>query len=162
VKKFLIIFLIIIVTIISIIIFNPFQSNDLVEAKVLKVFDGDTIFVQIHNENYVVRLIGINTPETKGKYNEKDEYYGPEASKFLKELLPIETSIYLENDIGNEDKYNRLLRYVFIKPNGEMINSILLQKGYAEVMTINPNIKYAKEFEKIEQNAKKNKIGRWK
>ncbi|MDM8533364.1 thermonuclease family protein [Clostridiaceae bacterium HSG29] len=145
-----------------IIIFNPFQSNDYTISTVEKVFDGDTIYVNIENENYVIRLTGINTPEVKGKYIKENEYFGPEASKFLKDLLPTGTIVYLESDIDDKDKYDRLLRYVYLKPDGKMVNEILLEKGYAEVMNIEPNIKYSNRFKELEEKAKEKNIGKWK
>jgi len=159
-KKIIIPLIIILCSII--VIFNPFQSTDYTVSTIEKVFDGDTIYVNIENENYVVRLIGVNTPEVKGKYIKKNEYFGPEASKYLKNLLPIGTVVYLESDIEDKDKYDRLLRYVYLKPDGKMVNEILLEKGYAQTMTIEPNIKYSSKFKELEKKAKENSIGKWK
>jgi len=159
-KKIIVSLLIILCFII--VIFNPFQSSEYTLSTIEKVFDGDTIYVNIENKNYVVRLIGVNTPEVKGKYIKKNEYFGPEASNFLKDLLPVGTIVYLESDIGDKDKYDRLLRYVYLKPDGKMVNEILLEKGYAEVMTIEPNTKYSIEFKQIEKKAKENNVGKWK
>ena len=43
-----------------------------------------------------------------------------------------------------------------------MYNKELLEKGYAKVATYPPNVKYVEEFEEIQKQARKNKVGFWK
>lgn len=165
-KKLIKILFILLVIILSIsIVINHYINQDasnLLKAKVIQVYDGDTIQVSINNNYETLRLIGIDTPETKGKYNEKDEYYGKESAEFLKDLLPKNSIIYLEADIENRDQYNRLLRYVWLDSEKKtLVNQILLEKGYAETMFFEPNTKYYKLFKDTEKNAKENNIGRW-
>lgn len=115
-----------------------------------RVVDGDTFVIE---GNQKVRLIGINTPESvaseeyleaTGKENTSE---GKEASNFTKSLIEGQT-VYLEFDAGREDKYGRLLAYVFLE-DGEMLQDILLRNGYAELMTIQPNVKYADHFVEV-------------
>jgi micrococcal nuclease len=164
-KLIKIIFIILVFVSSTIIIINHYignDSSDLLKAEVIQVYDGDTIQVSILNKRETVRLIGINTPETKGKYNKKDEYYGKEAANFLKDLIPEGTTIYLEADEENRDQYDRLLRYAYLDQEQELfINLILLEKGYAETMFFQPNIKYYELFNKAETQAKNHKIGMW-
>lgn len=148
-------------------------------ATVSKNIDGDTIKVKFSNDdingNYknseqTIRLIGVNTPETV-KQNSPVEPYGKEASDFTKSTLKVGTKIYLEKDIGDTDKYNRLLRYVWLDiPNdsssneelkSKMFNSILLDEGYAQIMTIQPNVKYQDYFLNLQKNARQNQKGLW-
>ncbi|MFN5604060.1 MAG: thermonuclease family protein, partial [Actinomycetes bacterium] len=85
----------------------PPDANAVVE----RVVDGDTIDVTIDGRGDTVRLIGIDTPETK-KPDTPVECYGPEASARLAELLPPGTPVRLERDIDSRDKFGRLLAYV--------------------------------------------------
>jgi len=138
------------------------EASDLLSAEVIQVYDGDTLQVSIGNLRETVRLIGINTPETKGKYNKKDEFYGKEASIFLQDLLPKGTTVYLKADLENRDQYDRLLRYVWLDEEQEIfVNLILLEKGYAETMFFEPNTKYYDLFKDAEEKAKANNLGMW-
>lgn len=68
--------------------------------------------------------------------------------------------VELEKDISETDKYGRLLRYVWFE--GKMINEELIRQGYAQVLTIPPDVKYADRFTKAEIYAKENNLGLWK
>jgi len=164
-KLIKIIFIIFVVVLGTAIVINHFidgESSDLLKAEVVQVYDGDTIQVSILNERETVRLIGIDTPETKGKYNEKDEYYGKEAANFLKDLIPKGTTIYLKADQENRDQYDRLLRYAYLDQEQEIfVNLILLENGYAETMFFEPNTKYYELFKNTEAKAKDNNVGMW-
>ncbi|WP_245596107.1 thermonuclease family protein [Paenibacillus taiwanensis] len=120
---------------------------------VQRVVDGDTF---VTKSGQKVRLIGVNTPETHGKV----QYYGKEASQFTKETLTGK-QVYLFSDTGNTDKYGRLLRYVFIHNNSQMFNETLVTEGYANAMTIPPNVMYAEHFVQLERKARKQKKGLW-
>lgn len=162
IKNVFIIIVIILAISITINHFITLESTDLLSAEVIQVYDGDTIQVSIFNKYETVRLIGIDTPETKGKYNKKDEYYGKEAAQFLKDLIPKGTTIYLEADEENRDQYDRLLRYAYLDQEQEIfINLILLEKGYAKTMFFEPNTKYYDLFKTAEHEAKNNNLGLW-
>ncbi|MCG7410019.1 thermonuclease family protein [Paenibacillus sp. ACRRX] len=120
---------------------------------VQRVVDGDTF---VTKSGHKVRLIGVNTPETHGKV----QYYGKEASQFTKEQLTGK-QVYLFSDTGNTDKYGRLLRYVFIHNHSQMFNETLVTEGYANAMTIPPNVMYAEHFVQLERKARKHKKGLW-
>ena len=138
------------------------ETSDLLAAEVIQVYDGDTIQVSILNSRETVRLIGIDTPETKGKYNESNEFYGEDSSNFLKNLLPRGTTVYLEADEENRDQYDRLLRYAYLDQEQEIfVNLILLENGYAETMFFEPNTKYYELFKNAEAKAKDNNVGMW-
>ncbi|UXF00579.1 nuclease [Fervidobacterium riparium] len=144
------------------------QQGEFKKATVLEVIDGDTIKVSIAGEEYKVRLIGVNTPETKHPVK-KVEYYGPEAKAFTKKFLTGRT-VYLEFDVGEKDRYGRLLAYVWLeKPKDrtneeirkKMFNAILLLEGYAQVMTVQPNVKYVDYFIEYQREARENNKGLW-
>lgn len=136
------------------------------KAEVTRHIDGDTVEVTLENgKTAKVKLIGVNTPESTTKH----EQYGEEASNYTKSQLYWKT-VYLESDAGNTDTYGRLLRYIWIAPPTEiteaeirnkMFNAILAYNGYAEQMTIEPNVKYAEYFRKFCADARENSRGLW-
>lgn len=133
------------------------------EAKLIRVIDGDTIEIELNNKQYSVRLIGINTPESVApdSYKTKNSIEGTEASNTVKDMLSDIETIYLQKDISDTDKYDRLLRYVWIeKPTDEndineistkMLNAILVNKGIAEIATYKPDTKYEWAFKELTQ-----------
>lgn len=137
------------------------------KAVVTRHIDGDTVEVKLEDgKKAKVRFIGVNTPESTTKH----EPYGKEASDFTKSQL-LGKTVYLEKDAGDTDKYGRLLRYVWLEVPKEineseikskMFNAILASEGYAQQMTISPNVKYADYFKKFCAEARENNKGLWK
>lgn len=123
---------------------------------VKRVVDGDTIETAKGDK---VRLIGVNTPETV-KPNSPVEAYGKEASNFTKSKLTGKT-VYLFKDAGDKDNYGRLLRYLFIAGETVMYNETLLAEGYANTMTVPPNVMFQKRFLEVERQARANNKGLW-
>ena len=140
-------------------------NYELMSATLVRVVDGDTIVVNINNEETKVRLIGVNTPESvaseeyleyKGVENTQE---GKDASEWVKEYLKGVETLYLQKDVSETDKYGRALRYVWLEvpenPDNiseiqtKMLNGILLDKGIAEISIYKPDVKYADEFEAI-------------
>ncbi|MBD2862608.1 thermonuclease family protein [Paenibacillus oceani] len=130
------------------------QKYETTEVK--RVVDGDTLETK---EGDKVRLIGMNTPETV-KPNSPVEAYGKEASAFSKKQLTGKT-VYLFADAGDTDKYGRKLRYLFIQGESVMYNETLLREGYANTMTIVPNVTFAKTFVEAEREARNTNKGLW-
>lgn len=123
------------------------EEQDLTEPyKVNRVVDGDTICVLIGGEEEIVRLIGIDTPESVHPDKEKNTEEGNTASEYLKNLIEDEY-VQLEYDIQTTDKYGRLLAYVY--HDGKMVNEMLLESGHAELMSVPPNVKYQDRFYEI-------------
>ncbi|MEY3618863.1 MAG: hypothetical protein RL726_1561 [Actinomycetota bacterium] len=134
----------------------PADANAVVE----RVVDGDTIHVSIDGRSETVRLIGIDTPETK-KPDTPVECFGPEASARLAELLPPGTPVRLERDIDSRDKYRRLLAYVHREPDDLFINAVLIDEGLARPYPFEPNTTFADQFTSAAEIAKTNGIGLW-
>ncbi|WP_409341095.1 thermonuclease family protein [Paenibacillus sp. MBLB4367] len=132
------------------------KDRPMTKAVVKRVVDGDTFETEKKEK---VRLIGVNTPETV-KPNSPVEAFGKEASKYTKDQLTGKT-VYLFKDTGDKDKYSRLLRYVFIENEPVMFNETLLLNGYANTMTIAPNVMFADKFVKLEREARDKKKGLW-
>lgn len=127
---------------------------------VIQVVDGDTIKVSIDNVKTTVRLIGVDTPETVDP-RKPVECFGKEATNKLLELLRSKI-VLLEEDQsqGDEDKYGRLLRYIFL-PDGTNVNRELIREGYAYEYTYDLPYKYQDEFKKAQISARENKRGLW-
>jgi micrococcal nuclease len=127
---------------------------------VIKVVDGDTIDVSIDGKTERLRLIGINTPETVDP-RKPVECLGVEASNKAKSILTGK-KVALESDPtqGERDKYNRLLRYVFLE-NGTNFNLLMIKEGYAYEYTYDIPYKYQIEFKTAQNNAMNAKIGLW-
>lgn len=64
-------------------------------------------------------------------------------------------------DVEDKDKYGRLLRYVFIEGQTTMYNEVLVSEGYANTMTVPPNVMFSKTFVKLEREAREQKKGLW-
>ncbi len=133
--------------------------ESLESGTVVKVIDGDTFVVDINNKQTTIRLIGVDTPESVHSDESKNTQEGFVASDYTKTLLLNET-VYLEYDVTKTDIYGRTLAYAYLS-NGEMVQDILLEKGMARVMTVQPNSKYADRFLKIEKKAQKEEVGFW-
>ena len=128
---------------------------------VKKVVDGDTIWVS--GKNYgpdeKVRLIGIDAHEVRNTAKKKAGFYGKEASAYLKKQI-LGKRIRLEYDVRRYDQYRRTLAYIHME-NGRFINADLVKNGYAVVMTVSPNVKYADKFILYQQQARSKKQGLW-
>ncbi|WHY58037.1 thermonuclease family protein [Peribacillus simplex] len=129
-------------------------------AEIIKVVDGDTVKIKMANGNEeTVRLLLVDTPETVHP-SKPVQPFGPEASKFTKELMPAGSEVEVETGIGERDKYGRLLAYFYV--DGKMVNKLLLEKGLARVAYVYaPNTKYLDELESIQKQAQKDEIGIW-
>ena len=124
------------------------------------VIDGDTIIVEDGSEKGIkVRLIGINAPESRDFKHRKKEPFGEEASNFLKQLVEGQ-KVQLSYDVEELDKYGRHLAYVYLE-NGTMVNNSMLRAGFAELMTISPNVKHVDLFVESQHFAKENRLGMW-
>ena len=124
------------------------------------VIDGDTIDVLIDGSEERIRLIGIDTPETK-KRDSPIDCFGPEATTFTESLLPVGTPVRIERDIVNRDDYGRLLGYVYRADDGIFINYEIMRQGYAQPLSIGPNDLYAEIFADAARAAEADDAGLW-
>jgi micrococcal nuclease len=139
-------------------------THDAGAVKVVSVTDGDTIRVVLQGREEPVRLIGINTPELRPR----PAPYAREAHAHLQELV-AGRRVWLEFDVTERDRYGRMLAYVWLKPPGgardaraEMVNAAMLLAGWAEVLEVRPNTKYAVLFLLLQDEAKAARRGRWR
>ncbi len=129
-------------------------------ATIRRVVDGDTVVADIDGTEERVRLIGIDTPETK-KPDTPVQCFGPEASDFTKSLLPKGTPVLLVRDIEARDKYDRLLAYVYRTSDGLFVNLDIMRQGFARLLTIPPNVAHVDEFVAAAKAARKENLGLW-
>jgi micrococcal nuclease len=124
---------------------------------VTKIVDGDTIAVE---KLGTLRLIGIDTPETKDP-RKPVQCFGKEATAKMTELISGQ-KVYLEFDPsqGRLDKYNRTLAYVF-RQDGVFISKEMIKQGYAFEYTYKLPYKYQQEFKLAQTDAMTGKIGLW-
>ncbi len=114
-------------------------------AYVEKVIDGDSILVKMNNTLYEVRYIGINTPE----FDSLQEAAAEHATDINRELVQ-DKNIWMVKDARERDKYQRLLRFVFV---GDIfVNYELIRLGVAEVKDYPPDLSCQKFFKKSIQN----------
>jgi micrococcal nuclease len=135
---------------------TPFAAR----PTVVRVIDGDTIDVRIGRKVVRIRLLGIDTPETKDP-RRPVQCYGPEASHRTAELLPAGTIVQLEADVERTDAFGRTLAYVH-REDGLFVNLSLVTDGYADVLTIAPNGSHAVEFSAAAAAARAEPRGLWR
>jgi micrococcal nuclease len=134
--------------------FDTLQS-----AKVSRIIDGDTVVLLLDGKKIKCRLIGIDTPETKHP-QKPVEAYGKEASAFTFNLLKGET-VWIETEPSNkQDKYGRLLAYLYRAPDGLFVNLEIVRQGYGHAYTRYP-FKYMEEFRHYERRAREVGKGLW-
>ena len=131
---------------------------DPIMAQVERVIDGDTIRVRHQGKNYTVRLMGVDTPETKHP-TKAVEHFGREASAFTKSHLEGKLVVLVKDRTGDTvDRFGRLLRYVLL--DGDNFNARLIREGYAHAYRRFPFSK-RKEFIQLEEQARRRGIGLW-
>jgi micrococcal nuclease len=126
-------------------------------TRVADVTDGDTIEV---GGGRRVRLIGVDTPETKHP-DKGVQCYGREASAYTARLLPRGTRVRLVTDVEERDRYDRLLAYVYRVSDGLFVNAALARDGYARPLTIPPNVAHTEEFTSLAARARDRGRGLW-
>ncbi|MDO5561250.1 MAG: thermonuclease family protein [bacterium] len=119
-------------------------------AIVKRVIDGDTIELE---DGRKLRYIGIDSPEINDA-----ECYAQEAKNKNSDLV-LGKTVTLEKDVSETDRYGRLLRYVYL--DGEMINELLVEKGYAKASSYPPDIKHQEKLTQAQKVARQNKNGLW-
>jgi endonuclease YncB( thermonuclease family) len=127
-----------------------------IQGSISDIIDGDTFKIILENQEMTVRIIGVDTPETVHP-TQLEEYYGWEASNFLKDLLEGE-NVTLKFDEDRMDKYGRLLAYVYL---GDLfVNAEIIKQGMGYAYIKYP-FKYLDNFVRYEEEARLNGVGIW-
>jgi micrococcal nuclease len=135
-----------------------------VNARVVRVIDGDTIEVSIDGQDEDVRYIGVDTPETV-KPDTPVQCYGAQASARNRRLVEGRT-VRLVFDRERRDAYGRLLAYVYTPGRGDagkppFVNAALIRGGYARTLTIPPNTARATQLGRLQARAGRAGRGLW-
>jgi micrococcal nuclease len=158
--RFRILLIIIISFIFTALINSADKKDKYIYYNVRKVVDGDTFWIDDGSlKGLKVRLIGVDAPESRNSGTKEMAFFGREASDYLTALISGR-KVRLEYDVGHFDKYGRTLAYVYLE-DGTFVNATLVKNGYATVMTVPPNVKYADTFLKLERKARNKKKGLW-
>lgn len=128
-------------------------------ALVVDVTDGDTIRVDRGGVVERLRYIGIDAPETVHP-DEPVGAWGPQASA-ANEALVAGRVVLLERDVSERDRYDRLLRYVWVEGSDgwRMVNAELVAQGLAEVRAYPPDTKHDAWLRTIEAEARAAGLG---
>ena len=115
--------------------------------------DGDTLWLSGIGK---VRLIGIDTPEVFGGA----ECFGREASAFVARTAPIGSEVRYRLGLDERDRYGRALAYVWLR-DGRFLNRLLVARGYAQPLTVPPNVEYQDVFVGAARTARAAGRGLW-
>jgi len=135
-------------------------TGEIEDARVVRVIDGDTIVIDRGLGDERLRYIGMDTPETV-KPGAAVEWMGLEASAANKALVEGKT-VVLEKDVSETDRYDRLLRHVWLRDATWLLVDLeLVRDGYAWVSTYPPDVKYADLYLAGQVDAREHERGLW-
>ena len=135
----------------------PAAAQPALEGLVVRIVDGDTIDVRLGERVEKVRYIGVNTPEVHHP-SKGQEPGGREAAVVNRELVNGRR-VRLELDAQARDRHGRLLAYVWVEET--MVNAELLRRGFAQVMTVPPNVRHQTLFLPLQRDARAAGRGLW-
>ncbi|MCL6640521.1 MAG: thermonuclease family protein [Candidatus Rokubacteria bacterium] len=125
---------------------------------VVRVVDGDTIQVRLGDRIEKVRYIGIDTPEVSRRAGGPEP--GAAEATALNRALVEGRRVRLELDVQERDRHGRLLAYVWV--GDRLVNAELVRRGYAQVMTVPPNVRYQALFLRLQRDAREAGRGLWR
>lgn len=128
-----------------------FLNTDFFPCDVVRVINGDSFYCQPSNRDTErIKLIGVEIPEP---VEEK-------ATAFTKSLLKRGTPVKLEFEEKARDSYGYIFAYVHL-PGGKILNNLLIQEGFAQVVISSPNFKYKDLYLDLQKEAKEQGKGFW-
>jgi micrococcal nuclease len=135
-------------------------KSDFGTYRIVEVYDGDTIAVDMEGVPEKIRMIGADTPETVDPRKEV-QCFGPEASAYTHAHLRPDMRVRLVADplSTDRDRYDRLLRYVYLQ-DGTLYEQRLIELGYARAYTGFPFSKMP-DFKASQSEAQVTKRGLW-
>jgi micrococcal nuclease len=132
---------------------DPGAPGQGTSARVTKHTDGDTLWLSGIGK---VRLIGVDTPEVYGQV----ECFGHEASAFVERTVPLGAAVRYRLGGEERDRYGRALAYVWLR-DGRFLNRLLVARGYAQPLTVPPNVEYEDLFVRVAARAREAGRGLW-
>lgn len=135
---------------------EPLGGDGDARGEVVRVIDGDTLVALVEGEETTIRLLNIDTPETKDP-DETVQCLGPEATEFLAERLPAGTEIELEYDQERLDRYDRTLAGVY--ESESLVNAEIAEAGLGVPVYFAPNDRFLREVEEASERAQEAAAG---
>ena len=132
------------------------SSRDQDRATVVRVIDGDTLVASVDGTEQTVRLLNVDTPETKHP-NKPVECLGPEATAYLQKRLPVGTAVTLEYDRERLDRYGRTLAGVF--ESNSLVNADIAAEGLGVAVLFEPNRRFYDDVLEAQQTATARPVG---
>ncbi|MFF3036723.1 thermonuclease family protein [Arthrobacter citreus] len=142
------------VTATSVVVANAANED---KARVVRVIDGDTLVVDFQNKDVTVRLLNVDTPETKDP-SKPVECLGPEATEFLADALPAGSKVSLAFDVEREDRYGRTLAAVYDSED-RLINAEVARRGFGVPVTYGKNSKFRPPVDAAYAEAEERQVG---
>ncbi|MDN6298772.1 MAG: thermonuclease family protein [Micrococcaceae bacterium] len=131
-------------------------SSSGADATVVRVVDGDTLVASLDGTVETIRLLNVDTPETK-KPNTPVQCLGPEATEYLRQRLPAGTGVHLEYDVERTDRYDRTLAGVYL--DGDLVNADIAREGLGVAVLFEPNHRFHDEVLAAQQEALEEETG---
>jgi micrococcal nuclease len=135
----------------------PAAAQSALDGIVTRIVDGDTIHVDLGGRVEKVRYIGVDTPELH--HPARGEEPGGRAAADVNRQLVSERRVRLELDVQARDRHGRLLAYVWVADT--MINAELVRRGFAQVMTVPPNVRHQSLLLRLQREAREAGRGLW-
>jgi micrococcal nuclease len=124
-----------------------------------KISDGDTILVTAKDGNYVIRLLGIDTPELNYQERSMGEW-AEKALVSLEKKIPVGTQVKIEYDKSPCDTHKRHLGYVI--KGGIDINGSMIDDGLAVNYCVYPNMSRCMDYaHRMERSLIRNSFARY-
>lgn len=157
----------------SLYVTGDFDRGSEFSAETVSVTDGDTIDVRNGKENFTVRLLGVDTPETYSSNNPEEfglrdslenreclEKWGERATGLVREeLADHSVSVETDPDADRRGTYGRLLAYIHHKNSSKSVNLELVEEGYGRLYE--SDFSRIESFRDAERNAIEKEIGIW-
>jgi endonuclease YncB( thermonuclease family) len=139
--------------------FGPLTEVE--EVEVQRVIDGDTIEVSIDGQAFPVRYIGMDAPEVSTGDAAIDALAA--AATDANARLVAGRTVYLETDTSDRDRFDRLLRHVWLQDGGRWVHVglELVRLGLAEAKAYPPDIAWQPLLDDAEEQARAAGLGRW-
>ena len=122
--------------------------------RVVRVIDGDTVHLAVTGR---ARLIGVDTPEVYGGV----QCFGREASAYAKRVLRRGRPVEVRLGVEPRDRYDRALVDLWLD-DGRHFNAMLVRDGYAQPLTIPPNVEFADRYVRLARQARRHRRGLWR
>jgi endonuclease YncB( thermonuclease family) len=121
---------------------RPHSAKVAVDARIVQVDDGDTVLIRWPKEpeGEIVRLLGIDTPETRHVEHDIpfDQMFGPEARAFTRGVFAAATRVEVMR-AATVDPYGRTLGYLFVDGRNASVLIIEARLAYESVTQFGDN-----------------------